>query len=71
MICVGLSDILYPRRKFVYCARVCARFCRCSHGHIILYADNVYVHYVDQRPIHVIAAAVYTSMRIPTAIQCC
>jgi len=45
MTCAGLSDILYPdaRRKFVYRVFVVAVRTR-----VILYADNIYVHYVNR-----------------------
>jgi len=37
----------YVRQKFVYCVRAFAVAVR-ARGNVTLYADNVYIHYVDQ-----------------------
>jgi len=48
MICASLSDLIsrrHARRKFVYHVNLC----RCyACDHVTLYADNVYVHYIDR-----------------------
>jgi len=66
MICASLSDFLYPEDTL---ENSYVRFCSLLYAPavMLLYADNIYIHW-STRPIHAIfAAAVYTLMRIPAA----
>jgi len=47
MICVGFSDILYPGGSLGENYRVRVFAIR-ARGYITLYADDVYIHYIDR-----------------------